>query len=121
NALVLTYLLAATEAKQPWFYGSADLAALTLLLLNICLLVGVHVFRLRRYLRRGRSERFRARIEEILSELDSRSSGRNEHSGRRELSRLNELESPIAAAMLVEHMRLMSGEQRARVSAALRD
>jgi HEAT repeat protein len=119
--IVFTQLLGVAEAKQPWFYESAGVLALTLLVLNICLLTGVHFFRLRRYLRRGQAERFRVRVEEILSGLDTQSSTREEQSLRREVGRFNELERPIAAAMLIERLRLVSSEERERSLQALRD
>src|SRR3954452_23731148 len=114
-------LLGVAEAKQRWFYGSADVIALTLLVLNLCLLAAVHFFRLRRYLRRGQTARFRLRLEGILSGLGEHSRALDEQALRHEVSGFNELERPIAAEMLIERLRLLSSEERERTVRALRD
>jgi HEAT repeat protein len=118
----MTVLLGAAGAKEPWVWGFTGVAALSLLVLNVLLLVGVHARRMRQAVRTRREKRFRARLDEVLDEIDPRSpSGRDPHWLARELAQFDELERPIAAVTLIERVRPGTTEERADTLQALRD
>jgi HEAT repeat protein len=117
----MTVVLGLAEAKQPWFWGIADVVALALLLLNVLLLVAVHLRRLRQYARGRREKRFRAQVEEVLAEVDPNTSTRDPRWLRGRISRFDELERPLAATMLIERMRPASDEERERTLEVLRE
>jgi HEAT repeat protein len=107
-------------ATQPWVWGIADGVALTLVLLNVALLVGVHARRIRQFVRSGREKRFHAQFEQVLAELD-RTAARDPHWLSAHVAKFNELERPIAATMLIERMKPASEEERAHTLAVLRE
>jgi HEAT repeat protein len=117
SALILGF----AEGKQAWFWELTGSIALFLLLLNVLLLVAVHVRRLRQYARGRREKRFRAHVQEILAELDPKTSTRDPRWLREQVGRFGELERPIAAVMLIERMRPASEEERVDALAVLRE
>ena len=114
-------MLGIAEGKQPWFWGSASVIALSLLLVNVLLLVAVHLRRLRQYTRGRREKRFRAQVEDVLAEVDPKTSSHDPRWLRARLSRFDELERPLAATMLIERMRPASEEERERTLEVLRE
>ena len=76
---------------------------------------------MRQYFRTRRAKRFRARVEEMLAELDPATRARDPHWLRTQIGRFDELERPIAATMLIERMRPASEEERAQMLAVLRE
>lgn len=118
---VIVQLVGITEAKEPWFWASAAVIALVLLLLNILMLVAVHARRLRQAVRGRRAKRFRARMEEILAQLDPGSAPRDPEWLGAQVRSFDELERPIAASKLIERMRPASEEERAHALAVLRE
>jgi HEAT repeat protein len=109
------------EAKQPWFWASADLVAAVLLLLNLLLILAVHGRRVRQYLRGRRETRFRTRVQQMLAELGTHAEGRDLYLLRRQVERFDELERPIAALMLIERLQPASDEDRRQVLEVLRE
>jgi HEAT repeat protein len=108
-----------TPLEQRWFWETAAIVVLLLVASNVLLLAAVHGRRVRSWVRGRRAARFRQRVEELFAELDSPS-----HDAqwlRAEVSRFNELERPIAAAMLIERMKPASDEERERTLAVLRE
>src|SRR3954471_17613067 len=117
----MTVLRGLAEAKQPWFWGSAGIMALTLLVLNVLLLVCVHVRRLRQAVRTRREKRFRAQVDEVLDELDPRTSRRDPSWLRAQLANFDELKRPIAAVRLIERVRPATTEEREQTLEVLRE
>ena len=117
----MTVTLGLAEAKQQWFWETADSIALTLLLLNVLVLVAVHARRLRQYTRKRRTKRFRARVGRILDALDPSSTVRDPHWLRKQIGEFDELERPIAATMLIERMKPASEQERRFALATLRE
>src|SRR4051794_3094333 len=117
----MTVLLAAAEAKDPWVWGVAAVTALSLLVLNVLLLVAVHARRIRQAVRTRREKRFRARVDEVLDELDPRTSRREPGCLRAQLASVDELERPLAAVALIERMRPATREERELTLETLRE
>jgi HEAT repeat protein len=113
-------LLVSDPAKQSWFWQAAVIAVGVLLVLNLVFIVVVYARRLRELLRDRRAESFRVRFEPILDDLASGSPSASEEL-QREISRLGELEGPIAASMLLERLRPASPEERAVMHDLLRE
>jgi HEAT repeat protein len=83
------------------------------------LLVGVHAREVRQRLRERRGERFRARLSEIMAELESDQP--DVARLRRQVEQFDELERPIAAELLIERIRAASAEERAHTLTVLRE
>jgi HEAT repeat protein len=113
--------LLGVTAKQPWFYGSMAAVAFVLLFLNVLVLAVVYGRRLRQTFRSRRERRFRARFEQVLGQLEAQADSRDSTWLRKELSRFDELERPIAAVMLVERLGPESEEERGQTLEALRE
>lgn len=108
----LSSLLAAVETgKQPVFWALADVVIAVLLALNLLLFAFVHLRRLRVRRRRRRTTRFRARFERLLEEQGP-GKAPDDDALRRQISRYNELERPIAAAILNERLRTGTPQER---------
>ena len=117
----MAVVLGLAEAKQPWFWGSAGVVALVLLLLNVFLLVAVHLRRLRQYARSRRQRAFRGHVEDVFAELDPTTSVRDPQWLGTQLSSFGELERPLAATVLIERLRPASEEERERALEVLRE
>jgi HEAT repeat protein len=118
---VVAQLVAIAEAKQPWFWASASVIALVLLLGNILLLVAVHARRIREGVRGRRAKQARAHVEELLAELGPGSGTRDPHWLGDQVARFDELERPIAARMLIERLMPASEEERRHALQVLRE
>jgi HEAT repeat protein len=108
------------EAKQPWFWGITGAVAAVLLCLNVAVIVVVHARRVREYTRGRRASRFNVRVEALLAELAATTRARDPQWLGEQVRRLNGLERPIAATMLIERMRSGSEEERRYALEALR-
>jgi hypothetical protein len=118
---VIALVLDATEAKDPWFYGTMAAITCVLLLLNIAVIVAVHGRRIRQWVRAGRQEEFVAEFDGVIADMSRREDHRDPAWLRREVERFNELERPLAATMLVERLRPMSPAEHEQTLAALRE
>src|SRR5262249_48249234 len=107
-------------AQQPWLWETAGAVALTLLLLNVLLAVAVHGRRLRQSLRARRAKEFHGRVERILAELEPATRIRDPDWQHQQIARLDELERPIAATMLIERLKPESQDEREQTLEALR-
>ena len=107
-------------ADQTWAWAFADAVALTLLVLNVALLVGLHARRTRQYLRTRRAKQFHARIGEILREFDPATRTRDPQWLRTQVATFDELERQIAAIMLIERLEPASEEERLHTLEVLR-
>jgi len=117
----MTFVLGLAPGKQPWFWESADVIALSLLLLNVLLLAAVHLRRVRQYVRGKRERRFRAQIDATLADVVGETSTRDPEWLRRRLTSFDELERPIAATLLIERLRPAAEDERAQTLAVLRE
>jgi HEAT repeat protein len=117
----MTVPLGFAQPGFPWFWEVADTVIAVLILLNLAVIVAVHGRRIREYARGRRERRFRARLEEILAELDPRTSTHGPDWLRRQVAGFNELERPLAAVALIERLRPASEEQRQRILELLRE
>ncbi len=111
-------LLGLAEAKQTWFYGLALGIAAALLFLNLLVMAGVHVRRVREWLRGQRARAFRRRVDEMLDRL---AADRDSGWLQAELSGFDELERPVAAVALIERLEPATSEERARTLDAVRE
>jgi HEAT repeat protein len=118
---IAAQLAGLAEAKQPWFWASAAIVVLVLLVLNILIIAAVHARRLRQFFRGRRESRFDARAEEILGELDPVARTHDPQWLGAQVRKFNELERPIAATRLIERMGPASEEERAHVLEVLRE
>ena len=116
----MTFVLGLAEGKQPWFWGAADVIALSLLLLNVLLLLAVHLRRLRQYTRTRHEKRFRAHVEEVLAQLDPNATTRDPEWLDEQLRSFDSSERPIAAVMLIERLRPATEAERVHTLDALR-
>jgi hypothetical protein len=107
-------------ADQTWVRGFADAVALTLLVLNVTLLVGLHARRVRQYLRTRRAKRFHARLGEIFGQFDPATRTRDPQWLRTQVGTFDELEQQTAAIMLIQRMAPASEEERLRTLEVLR-
>jgi len=112
-------LLASTFANQPWFWGATAAIVVVLLLANVALFLFVYARRLRELVRARRAARFELEAEQMLDELTS--SPHDPARLRARIRRLDELERPIAARMLLEPLGPASTAERAAVLEALRE
>jgi HEAT repeat protein len=117
----MTLLIGLASTKEPWVWGFADVAALTVLVANVLLLSAVHLGRLRRHFRSGRQKRFRAEVEEVLAELDPKTRANDPNWLRERSGDFDELERPLMAVALIERMRPATEEERAYTLEALRE
>lgn len=109
------------DARNPWFWGAASVAAGTLLALNLVLLAFVHARRVREWFRGRRKRRFETEVAAVLDELQGPPEQRDPDWLRRHIGRFDELQRPIAATRLIERLRPASDEERERTLQALRD
>ncbi len=109
------------DARETWFWTIADAVVAALLFLNLLLIVAVHGRRLRQAARTRRQKRVRTLVEDVLAELDPRTSTRDRDWLRRQIRGFNELERPIAAVMLIERVQPVSEEERQHVLGVLRE
>jgi HEAT repeat protein len=112
----MVVILAVAEGKQPWFWGTAAVAGILLLLVNVGILAAVHLRRARQYLRGRRQRRFRSELEDILG-----NGARDPQWLHRWLNGLDELERPVAAVALIERLRSATEPERERALHALRE
>ena len=117
--MTLLGVLAVTTGKETWFWVVADIVIGVLLVMNLLVIAVVHVRRLRERSREYRAEHFRARIQQLLAEHGPGTDG-DTGLVRRELSRFNELERPIAASIMFERLEVASPEERDTTLAWLR-
>jgi HEAT repeat-containing taxis protein len=113
-------LLALAEARFSWLYEITGLVLAALLVLNVLVFLVVYARRIRQSVRGKRERRVRARLDALLPLLDEptlRDPGRL----RAEVAGFNELERPIAAMMLIEHISQESPEARANLAPILRE
>ncbi len=115
----LTLLATTPLTRQPWFWEAASVTVAVLLLLNFFLLAFVYVRGLREHLRRGRVTQFKQGFAQTLDELQSKHP--DEGRLRQQVAGLDELERPIAAAMLIERLREASPDGRTRILGMLRE
>jgi HEAT repeat protein len=115
----LAALLASTFAKQQWFWGATVVIVAVLLLANVALFLFVYARRLRELVRARRAARFQLEGEQMIDELTS--GPQDPERLRARIRRLNELERPIAATMLLERLGPASTSERAAVLDALRE
>ncbi len=112
-------VLASTVAKEPWFWGAATAIVAVLLLANVALFLVVYARRMREVGRARRAARFEQECEQMLEELTA---GPQDLDGlRARIRRLDELERPIAATMLLERLGPASAAERAAVLDAIRE
>ena len=104
-------VLASNPTESTWFWLSADITVLVLLLCNLLLFVGVYARRARESLRLRRKERFRARFEPIIARIEAGTPPQIEDL-RRELFALDELQRPLAAMVLLERLRPATEDER---------
>lgn len=114
-------LLAATTGRQAWFWGITLGFAAVLSVLNMLLFLAVFGRRFRELIRGRRSAEFRREWEQLLDQLDPQAPGRDQDLLRARIARLNELERPIAATMLIDRLRAASDERRAALLEAARE
>jgi HEAT repeat protein len=117
----MTVIVGLAEGKQPWFWGIAGAVAAVLLFLNVAVIVAVHARRVRQYTRGRRAKRFHVRVETLLAELGSATRARDPQWLGTQIRRLNSLERPIAATMLIERMKAASEEERKYALEVLRE
>ncbi len=113
-------LVFSVEPSSP-FSETLLAIALVLVALNVLLVVLVHGRRIRQYLRSRREREFQGRIAEILATLASSTTIRDRLWLRWELSGFNELERPLVAVALIEHLRPASAEEREQILEVLRE
>ena len=118
---MIALVLEATEAKNPWFYGTMAAITGVLLLLNIAVIVAVHGRRIRQWVRAGREEEFIADFDGLIADISREEEHRDPAWLRKEVKRFNELERPLAATMLVERLQPMSPAERAQTLPVLRE
>jgi len=107
-------------AEQPWFWETAVIVAGVVLLLNLLLIGLVFGHRFREIVRTKRVEEFRVRFAPVLRGVEAGDAVSIERL-RRKVGRLNELERPVAASMLLEHLRTASPKERTAVLQRLDD
>jgi HEAT repeat protein len=112
-------LLVADPAKQRWFWESAVLLVGILLALNVLLIAVVYVRHVRGAMRARHAERFRASFAPVIAAIASGDADLEELRGR--VRKLDALERPIAAALLMDRLRTASPEQRAAMHDLLRE
>jgi hypothetical protein len=117
----MVVILGLAQGKQPWFWSTAAVTALILLLVNVSIVVTVHVRRVRQSIRTRRERRFEAEFEGILDQLQGASATRDPEWLRRRLAQFDELERPIAAVMLIERMRPADEAEREHALGVLRE
>jgi HEAT repeat protein len=118
---VIVLLLDATEAQDPWFYGTMAAITCVLLLLNVAVVVAVHGRRIRQWVRAGRQEEFVAEFDGLIADISRGEGHRDPAWLRKEVERFNELERPLAATMLVERLQPMSPAEHEQTLAVLRE
>jgi HEAT repeat protein len=121
EVLVGVELIGLAVGKEPWFWEITTAVVAVLVFLNVLVLVAVHGRRIRQAARTRRAKRFRKEFERVLAELDAQAGVRDTDWLRAQTSGFDELERPIAAAMLIERVRPMSDEERERTLEALRE
>jgi hypothetical protein len=105
-------------AKQPWFWQATVITVGVLLALNVLAIVFVYARRVRESERAHRAERFRQRFGPLVERFVAGELGGEElRRLRGQVEGLNELERPLAAEMLIETLRVASGEERRRIRA----
>jgi HEAT repeat protein len=114
-------LVGLAETEHLWVWAAAGSIAALLVLLNLVLLVAVHARRLRQVVRGRRATRCRARVEEVLAELEPQARGHDPQWLRTQVERFDELERPIAASMLIERMKPAAEEERREALEYLRE
>jgi hypothetical protein len=116
----LLLVVAVTEpGKQPWFWAAADIIVGVLLALNVLLILVVHMRCLRQRSRDRHAKQFCTRFEQLLAEHGP-GRDRDTESVRRQLGRLDELERPVAASILIERLNVASPKERERTLEWLR-
>jgi HEAT repeat protein len=112
-------LLASTVAKEQWFWGATVAIVVVLLLANVAVFLIVYGRRLRELARARRAARFQR---ELVPMLDEVTSGLQDPERlRARIRKLDGLERPIAATMLLERLGPSSTAERAAVLEALRE
>ena len=112
-------LLASTVAKEPWFWGATTAIVALLFLANVALFLVVFARRLREVLRARRAVQVELELEPMLEELMAGPQHLDRLRSR--IRRLDGLERPIAATMLLERLGPASAAERAVLLEALRE
>jgi HEAT repeat protein len=109
--MTLLGVLAVTSGNQTWFWVVADIVIGVLLVMNLLVIAVVHIRRLRERSREHRAEQFRGWVQQLLADHGPGTDG-DTGLVRRQLGRLNELERPIAASIMIERLEAASPEER---------
>jgi len=112
-------LLASTFASKPWFWGATTAIVAVLFLANVALFLVVYARRLREVVRARRAAEFEREFEPMLEELMA--GPKHVARLRARIRRLDGLERPIAATMLLERLGPASAAERAVLLEALRE
>jgi hypothetical protein len=106
-------LVGLAEAKMPWFWQSAALIALALVVANLLVVVAVYAHVAVQAAHRRRDARIRARVDALLAHPDPR----HLHDA---VARFDRAERQVAAFMLIDRLDHAGDEESAQLRAAIR-